>query len=121
MGERVETTNSTGWTFFSNYAIVLICVAEEPEIRLKDLAERVRITRRAVQRIIADLEEAGYVTRLREGRRNRYQVHMQLPLRHPMNAHCNVGDVLAMVNNARACLGESPGHERPSPVPTEYL
>jgi DNA-binding MarR family transcriptional regulator len=90
-------TEPTGWTFLSNYAFVLICVAQEPEIRLDDLARRVRITRRAVQRIIADLEAGGYLSRIREGRRNRYEVHLGVRLRHPIDAHCSIGDVLNLV------------------------
>jgi DNA-binding transcriptional ArsR family regulator len=90
-------TGPTGWTFFSNHAHVLICIAQEPGIRLCDLAERVRITRRAVQRIIGDLEEAGCLSRAREGRRNRYEVHMEEPLRHPIGAHCRVGEVLDLI------------------------
>lgn len=90
-----------GWTFLSNHANVLICVAREPRIRLSDLAARVRITRRAVQRIIGDLEEAGYLSRVREGRRNRYEVHIDLPLRHPMDAHCSVGEMLDLILRPR--------------------
>jgi DNA-binding MarR family transcriptional regulator len=85
---------SNGWTFFSNHARVLICIAQEPEIRLCELAERIRITRRAVLRIISDLEEAGYLSRVREGRRNRYDVHMELPLRHPIYADCRIREIL---------------------------
>jgi DNA-binding IclR family transcriptional regulator len=107
MGERVKTTESTGWTFLSNHAFVLVCIAEEPEIRLNDLAERVHITRRAVQRIIADLEKAGYVTRIKEGRRNRYQLDVEMHLRHPINAHCTVREVLELMTNAQSRLGES--------------
>jgi DNA-binding transcriptional ArsR family regulator len=85
---------STGWTFFSNYARVLTCIAQEPEIRLRDLAERIGITRRAVLRIIDDLEEAGYLSRIREGRRNRYEIHTEVPLRHPIYADCSIGGIL---------------------------
>lgn len=87
----------TGWTFLSNHAYVLLCIARQPTIRLSELAERVRITRRAVQRIIHDLEEAGYLTREREGRRNRYEVHMDLPLRRPLGASCSVGEMLELI------------------------
>jgi DNA-binding IclR family transcriptional regulator len=85
---------TTGWTFLSNRAHVLICIAQEPGIRLRDLAGRVCITPRAVQRIIGELEEAGYLSRVREGRRNRYHVRMELPLRRPVGARCGVGDLL---------------------------
>jgi DNA-binding Lrp family transcriptional regulator len=80
---------------------VLISVAREPGIRLRDLAERVHITRRAVQRIIDDLEEAGYLSRVREGRRNRYDVHLDLPLRHPIGAQCTVREMLDLFLNPK--------------------
>ena len=62
------------WTFLTNHAQVLLCLADAPDIRLRDVAERVGITERAVQRIVADLSQAGYVKRDRVGRRNRYTV-----------------------------------------------
>ena len=85
------------WTFLSNHAHVLICIAQEPEIRLRDVAERVGITERAVQRIVADLEEGGYLSRSREGRRNRYEVHADRPLRHPVEAHREVNVLLNLI------------------------
>ena len=85
------------WTFLSNHAHVLICIAQEPEIRLRDVAERVGITERAVQRIVADLEEGGYLSRSREGRRNRYEVHADRPLRHPVEAHREVNGLLDLI------------------------
>jgi len=92
-----RTANSPDWTFLSNYAHVLLCIAEQPEIRLRDVAERVGITERAVQRIVADLEEAGYLSRSREGRRNRYKVHANRPLRHSIEAHRDVGLLLDLM------------------------
>ena len=88
-----------GWTFFTNHSHVLICLAREPDLRLRDVAERVGITERAVQRIVADLEEAAILTRSRDGRRNRYQVHAGQTLRHPIEAHCTIGDLLKLVEN----------------------
>ena len=85
------------WTFLSNHAHVLLCIAQEPEARLRDVAERVGITERAVQRIVADLEEGGYLTRSREGRRNRYEVHAHRPLRHPVEAHREVSVLLDLI------------------------
>ena len=76
---------------------MLLCIAREPEIRLRDVAERVGITERAVQRIVADLEAGQYLGRARSGRRNRYEVHAELPLRHPVEAHRDVGALLALV------------------------
>ncbi len=85
------------WTFLTNHSHVLICLAGEPDLRLRDVADRVGITERAVQRIVADLEEAGVLTRSRDGRRNRYEVHIEQPLRHPIESHRKISDLLNMV------------------------
>lgn len=91
-------TPPTPWTFLTNHSHVLICLAEDPEMRLRDVAERVGITERAVFRIVAELEEAGILTRHREGRRNQYEVHGEQPLRHPIEQHRTVGDLLGLVH-----------------------
>lgn len=83
------------WTFLTNHARVLRCLAAAPDLRGREIAERIGITERAVQRIVTDLEEAGIVTRIREGRRCRYEVHGEQPLRHPLEAGCSVADFLA--------------------------
>ena len=87
------------WTFLTNHAHVLICVHEDHSIRTRDIAVRVGITERAVQRIISDLCEAGYLTRTREGRRNHYSVHARKPLRHPVEAHCLLSSLLKTVED----------------------
>lgn len=92
-----RSTVSSSWTFLSNHAHVLLCVASDHEARLRDVAERVGITERAVQKIISELEEAGALTRLRDGRRNSYVIHPDCPLRHPIEEHQTVGKLLAMV------------------------
>ena len=89
--------NGPGWTFLSNHAHVLLCIAREPEVRLREVAHRVGITERAVQRIVADLEEGGYLSRSREGRRNRYEVHLDRPLRHSVESHREVGVLLNLI------------------------
>ena len=89
--------NAVSWTFMTNHTHVLICLAREPEMRLRDVAARVAITERAVQRIVADLEAAGILTRTRDGRRNHYEVHTDVSLRHAVESHCTVGDLLRMV------------------------
>lgn len=95
--EKRGSPTASEWTFLSNHAHVLLCIAREPEIRLRDVAERVGITERAVQRIVADLEAGQYLERARSGRRNRYEVHPELSLRHPIEAHRDVGALLALV------------------------
>ena len=92
----MESTHG-GWTFLTNHAHVLICLAREPELRLRDVAERVGITERAVQRIVADLEEGGVLQRERDGRRNRYEIQRDVSLRHPVEAHCHINDLIDMV------------------------
>ncbi len=89
---------AAGWTFLSNHGHVLLLLAREPDLRLRDVAVRVGITERAVQKIVAELESAGVLTRHRDGRRNHYEVHPDRPLRHPVEAHRTVGDLIAMVN-----------------------
>lgn len=85
------------WTFFSNHSHVLFCLAREPDARLREVAERVGITERAVQKIVADLVDAGVLTRRREGRRNHYTVHVGVRLRHAVESHRTVGDLLRLV------------------------
>ena len=88
----------SSWTFLTNHAHVLLCIARDPAIRLRDVAIEVQITERAAQRIVAELVEAGYVSRTREGRRNHYQVHGDIPLRHPLEQHHLVGELLELVD-----------------------
>lgn len=82
------------WTFLTNHGHVLICLARRPDTTLRDVALDVGITERAVQRIVADLEAAGYLVRHRTGRRNEYEVNRLKPLRHPIEAHQNVARLL---------------------------
>ena len=89
------TDQKPRWTFLTNHAHVLVCISEDGDLRGRDIAERVGITERAVQAIIADLESDGYLTRTREGRRNRYEVHPDLPLRHPLESDHTAADLLA--------------------------
>src|SRR5919197_3822369 len=88
------------WDFLTNHAHVLLCVADDPGIRLRDIAAAVGITERAAHKILSDLVDDGYVTRERTGRRNRYQVVPQLPLRHPLVRGREVGDLLQILVGA---------------------
>lgn len=96
----VEATKPK-WTFLTNHAHVLVCIAEEPDIRGRDIADRVGITERAAQTIIADLVEAGYVTRNREGRRNRYAIDPDRPLRHTLEHDHTIGELLTALGKLR--------------------
>ena len=89
------------WTFLSNHTHVLVCLAAHPDSVLRDVAAQVGITERAVQRIVADLEAAGVLNRERDGRRNRYQLALDTPLRHPLERHCRIGDLLGLVLGRR--------------------
>jgi DNA-binding IclR family transcriptional regulator len=82
------------WTFLTNHAQVLLCLAEDPEIRLRDVAERVGITERACQRILAELVEAGYVKVVRVGRRNQYTVDREHAMRHSAQFGHEIGTLL---------------------------
>src|SRR5512133_4385140 len=89
------------WDFLTNHAHVLVCVAHDPGIRLRDIATAVGITERAAHRILSELVDEGYVLRERHGRRNRYKVKPELPLRHPLVHEREVGDLLDVLLGAR--------------------
>ena len=85
------------WTFLTNYGHVLLCIAQDPATRLRDVAERVGITERAAQRIVADLIEGGYLELTKVGRRNQYRVNGTLPLRHPVEEQSQVAALLQLL------------------------
>lgn len=85
------------WTFLTNHAHVLVCIASNPQVRLREIADLVGIGERAAQGIVSDLVEAGYVSRTRVGRRNHYQVDPRRPLRHPLEQHHQIGELLAVL------------------------
>jgi predicted transcriptional regulator of viral defense system len=86
----------SAWTFLTNHSHVLICLDLAPEATLREVANSVRITERAVQRIVADLEAEGILIRVKQGRRNCYQIQKDLPLRHPVEAHRTIGELIAL-------------------------
>ncbi len=88
---------SRHWTFLSNHAHVLVCLALDPDARLRDVALSVGITERAVQKIVTDLEQAGVLVRERAGRRNSYRLNLEVPLRHALESHKTVGTLLTLV------------------------
>lgn len=87
-----------GWDFVTSHAQVLLCLARDPEVRLRDVAEAVGITERAVQRILADLVEAGYVERERVGRRNRYTINRSGAMRHGSQVGQEIGQLLDVLS-----------------------
>ena len=88
---------TSGWDFLTNHAHVLLCVADDPGIRLRDIAVAVGITERGAHKILSELVDDGYVLRERQGRRNRYTVKPDLPLRHPLVHDREVGDLLEVL------------------------
>ena len=99
------------WTFLSNHAQVLLCIAQQPDARLRDIGQTVGITERAVHRIVVELGQAGYLTRERVGRRNRYSIAADLPLPDPAAGHRRVGELLRLLTPAR---GPAAGDRRRS-------
>ncbi len=93
---------SGNWTFFTNHAHVLFSISQDPDIRLREVATRVGITERAAQRIVAELEEAGYLRHERLGRRNHYELIDDAPLRHPIEQHVAVRDLLEVLEKDMA-------------------
>lgn len=109
--DRLEDTQQRAggsWTFLTNHAHVLVCLRVDPTLRVRDLADRVGITERAAHRILADLSRSGYLTRVRDGRRNRYQLNLDHPMRHPVERSKPVRDLIeALATSGRP--GELPG------------
>lgn len=93
---------SSHWTFLSNHGHVLIAVSLDPGIRIAEIAARVGITERAVMNVLSDLQRSGVLEVTKKGRRNVYTVHTERPLRHPLERHRTVGDLIAMVRAERS-------------------
>jgi DNA-binding MarR family transcriptional regulator len=94
--KRLAAKSGGGWTFLSNHSHVLICLARDPEMRLRDMAVAVGITERATIRIISELVQEGYLKREKIGRRNRYTIAADMHLRHPLEAHHSLRGLLAL-------------------------
>jgi predicted HTH transcriptional regulator len=93
----VPANSPPSWTFLTTHAQVLVCIAQDPSVRLRDIGERVGITERAAHRIVAELAAAGYITRQRNGRRNHYTVNADLPLPEAIAREQNVGQLLGIL------------------------
>src|SRR6266516_3290472 len=91
-----------GWSFLTKHARVLLCIARDPGIRLRDIAATVGITERSAYGIISDLTAAGYAAKQKDGRRNRYQIQAHLPLHEPASQQLTIGEVLALLAGATA-------------------
>lgn len=114
---------AAGWGFFTSHARVLLAIARDPAARLRDLAAACHITERTAHSVVGDLEEAGYLTRQRHGRRTRYTLHPDRPLRHPAEAHLPVRELLALLpalqtadhdasdGVAQQAIGAAPGQD----------
>jgi len=97
-------TTERSWTFLTNHAHVLLAVAAAPDARLKDIAERVKVTERTASQILADLETIGYIERRKQGRRNHYVILAQHPLRHPLEKHHQVADLISALSHESVAL-----------------
>jgi DNA-binding IclR family transcriptional regulator len=85
------------WRFLSNHTQVLLCIQRDPDARFRDIAQRVGVTERAAQRIVADLVESGYVESERQGRRNHYRVNVEVAMRHPAQDGHDIGELLHLL------------------------
>jgi hypothetical protein len=108
----MASNSPTGWTFLTSHARVLLCIAEDPGIRLREIGARVGITERAAHRIVTDLCADGYLSRERHGRRNRYTINRHLPMPDPPARRQRVGDLLALLS------GEQPARVAAAPEPS---
>ena len=90
----------TSWGFLTNHGRVLLCIAHDPGVRLRDIADRLGITERSAHGIVTDLTEAGYVVKHKDGRRNRYQIQAHMPLPEPASQEPAIGEVLALLTGA---------------------
>ena len=106
----MERASVADWSFLTNHARVLLCIAHDPGVRLRDIAARVGVTERTAYGIVTDLTEAGYVVKQKDGRRNRYQIQAHLPLRRPLpmpdsRGLAAVGEVLALLTGVSVSVG----------------
>jgi DNA-binding transcriptional ArsR family regulator len=100
------------WTFLTNHAHVLLCITRQPDIRLAEIARAVGIGERAVHRIVQDLVDAGYVARRKVGRRNEYEVHLDRPLRHPLEASHRIAEIFDPLAPVEATAAAAPARRR---------
>jgi len=97
--------NVARWSFLTNHARALVCIAHDPGVRLRDIAASLGITERSAYAIVTELAAAGYIVKDRNGRRNRYEIQRHLPLGEPVGRHRTIGEVLALLVEAGAPRG----------------
>ncbi len=107
------------WTLFSNHGHVLVCLVNDPESRLRDVALQVGITERAVQKIVRDLQDVGMLSVTKDGRRNRYRIDKSQPLRHELESHCTVADLIRFVQQDAAQISAEPQPAKEPPAAAE--
>src|SRR5579859_2266294 len=107
----MSSTDSKPWTFVTSHTQVLLCIAHDPEARMRDIADKVGITERAAQRIVADLIESGYVERTRVGRRNHYAINPTIEMRHQLQRGLEIGALLELLQHYPA---PEPNNLRPA-------
>jgi len=107
----------TQWSFLTNHARVLVCIANDPGLRLRDMAAALDITERSAYAIVADLTEAGYVLKERDGRRNRYSIQRHMPLPDPTNHERTVGEVLNLLAGTNSTRRASTNGKRTHATP----
>ncbi|MFF5705064.1 MarR family transcriptional regulator [Streptomyces sp. NPDC012794] len=108
-------TRRENWTFLTNHARVLVTIARDPGARVRDVALVCALTERTVQAIVTDLESDGYLRRVRDGRRNRYEISPGAMFRHPAEAGVRVAGLLSLLTGAPAAEGPEAAEARPVP------
>ena len=106
--------DSPSWTFLTSHARVLLCIAQDSDIRLREIGERVDVTERAAHRIVGELADAGYLSRERHGRRNRYTINSDLTLPDPVARRQRVGDLIAVLTDPGVMAKTEIPHSRSS-------
>jgi predicted transcriptional regulator len=96
---ELPTDSSKSWTVFTNHAHVMILLSQDPKMVLREVALKIGITERAVQKIVADLQESGFIIKEKRGRSNHYKLIFDKPLRHPIEAHKKVKEVIQLINS----------------------
>jgi DNA-binding transcriptional ArsR family regulator len=109
-----------GWKFLTNHALVLCLIAQKPRITARDISLAIGITEKAIRNIIADLDADGYITKKREGRRNKYRINPDMPLRHELQQETAIGDLLELLGwkrSSRRARREPPSEQTTPALP----